>query len=38
MKDLEDKVAVVTEAASGIGRAIAGACARERVAEILEER
>jgi NAD(P)-dependent dehydrogenase (short-subunit alcohol dehydrogenase family) len=37
MKDFKDKVAVVTGAASGIGRAIAGRCAKEGMRVVLAD-
>ena len=37
MKDFQDKVAVVTGAASGIGRALAGKCAQEGMKVVLAD-
>lgn len=37
MKDFEDKVAVITGAASGIGRALAGRCVREGMQVVLAD-
>lgn len=37
MKDFEDKVAVVTGAASGIGREIAEFCAKQRIKVVLAD-
>ncbi len=37
MKDFKDKVAVVTGAASGIGRALAGKCAQEGMKVVLAD-
>src|SRR2546423_935702 len=37
MKEFRDKVAVITGAASGIGRALAGRCAREGMKVVLAD-